>query len=151
MADFAPILSFDRGTSLANKGHNSRSLERSMLHFAQIVLLIFLPWLITACAGEGVGSPSALEPSGGTATVSVTIAWNSNGEPDLAGYKVYQGTASGQYGAPIAVLSSMTTRHAVSGLEQGRTYFLTITAFDQSGNESPPSNEIMFTIQQPVL
>ncbi len=122
-----------------------------MLRFAQFALLIVPAALFTACAGENVGSPSGSDSSGGTATVSATIAWDSNREPDLAGYKVYQGTASGQYGAPIAVLSSMTTRYAVSGLEQGRTYFLTITAFDQSGNESHPSNEIMFTAQQASL
>ena len=30
-------------------------------------------------------------------TGSVTLAWNANSEPDVSGYKLYWGTASGVY------------------------------------------------------
>lgn len=121
------------------------------LPFAQTVLLILLVSQLTACAGEGASSPTTSAPSGETATASATVAWDPNTEQDLAGYRVYKGTSSGEYGTPIAVLSSTSTSYAITGLEPGQTYFLTITAFDHSGNESHPSNEIMFTAQHPSL
>jgi len=39
------------------------------------------------------------------ATVQVT--WNPNTEPDLSGYKLYHGTASGQYGPRVLVPSTI--------------------------------------------
>jgi len=78
-------------------------------------------------------------------TGSVTLTWNANSESDLAGYKVYRGTASGAYGAPIASLPTGTTQHVSNGLPVG-TYFFVITAYDQAGNESAPSPEVSKSI-----
>ncbi len=69
----------------------------------------------------------------------VSLTWNSNTEPDLAGYKVYYGTASHSYGSPV-VLGKQTT-YTVTGLGSG-TYFFVVSAYDTSGNESGPSNEV---------
>ncbi len=74
-------------------------------------------------------------------TGSVTLFWNANGESDLAGYKVYRATTSGGYGAPVATLTAGTTQYVSSGLTKGFTYFFVITAYDQTGNESPYSSE----------
>ena len=81
--------------------------------------------------------PSAVQSA--TAN-SATLQWAANSEPDLAGYKVYQGTTAGSYGPSIDVKNVTTYRP--SNLQVGHTYFFAITAYDLSGNESPPSEEV---------
>ena len=71
---------------------------------------------------------------------SATLQWAANSESDLAGYKVYQGTTAGSYGPSIDVKNGTTYRP--SNLQAGLTYFFAITAYDTSGNESPPSEEV---------
>ena len=89
----------------------------------------------TACSSTGS------TPSSETATLS----WNANSEPDLGGYKVYLGTASGVYGAPFAALPMDVTSYTVTGLETGTTYFFAVTAYNSSGAESSFSNEVSKT------
>jgi hypothetical protein len=81
-------------------------------------------------------------------------AKNVDGTPltDLAGYKVYYGTASGNYSQNINV-GNITT-YTVQNLTDGITYYFTATAYDTSNNESSYSNEVSKTIspsQQYVL
>jgi hypothetical protein len=71
---------------------------------------------------------------------SATLQWAANSEPDLAGYKVYQGTTAGSYGPSIDVKN--VTTYTASNLQGGLTYSFAITAYDLSGNESYPSNEV---------
>ena len=73
----------------------------------------------------------------------VTLAWDPNSETDLAGYKVYYGTASGVFGAPIT-LGKVTT-YTVTGLAPG-TYYFAVTAYNAAGLESGFSNEVFTTI-----
>jgi hypothetical protein len=82
------------------------------------------------------------------ATQSVTLQWNANTtDADLAGYKVYQATASGAYSTtPVATLPKTVTSYVATGLQVGTTYFFVITSFDTAGNESPPSNEVSKSI-----
>lgn len=73
----------------------------------------------------------------------VVLNWNPNSESDLAGYKVYQSTISGQYGAPVATLGKVVTSTlALPQLAVDATYFFVITAYDLAGNESGKSNEV---------
>ena len=73
----------------------------------------------------------------------VTLTWTANGEPDLAGYKVYVGTASGTYSFPgSAFLTGEVTNYTVSNLPKGQTYFFAISAYDIAGNESALSAEV---------
>lgn len=72
------------------------------------------------------------------ATVQVT--WNPNTEEDLAGYRLYVGEASGQYGEPVDV--GNVTGHVMEITpEYGATYYFALTAYDTSGNESGYSDE----------
>jgi hypothetical protein len=73
-------------------------------------------------------------------SAQLTLAWDPNTEADLAGYKIYYGTASGVYGSPINV--GNVTTYTLTGLIQGQTYFITATACDTSNNESGYSNEL---------
>ena len=71
---------------------------------------------------------------------SVELSWQRNSEPDLQSYNVYYGTESRNYGPPIPV--DQNSYYTLSGLEEGVTYFIAVTALDTSGNESGYSQEI---------
>lgn len=71
---------------------------------------------------------------------SVTLAWDSNTELDLAGYKVYIGKLRGNYTQIVDV--GRVTTFTVSGLSPGGTYFFSITAYDIFANESAYSAEL---------
>ncbi len=75
-------------------------------------------------------------------TGALTVTWDANQEPDLAGYKLYASTNPGVYAAPIATLPKDVTAQQVTGLQLNTTYYFRVTAFDTSGNESHPSNEV---------
>jgi len=70
---------------------------------------------------------------------TVRISWNNNSEPDLDGYIVYYGTASGSYDEFIDV--GLTTSVDVTDLTAATPYFVAVTAYDTSGNESDFSSE----------
>ena len=90
--------------------------------------------------------------------MNVTLAWDSNTESDLAGYKVYYGTSSGgPYNgtgasggsSPIVIpLSSLANRslpeYSVNNLPNATSYFV-LTAYDSEGLESGYSNQVVVT------
>lgn len=71
---------------------------------------------------------------------ALLISWQENTETDLAGYKVYYGTASGQYGSPIDVGRETSCR--ISDLVSDTTYYMAVTAYDEALNESGFSQEL---------
>jgi hypothetical protein len=78
------------------------------------------------------------------ASTKATLSWDPNAESDLAGYKVYAGTASGTYGAPVDV-GNVTTFEAIN-LQKGQTYYFAVSAYDTSQNASGYSNEVSKSI-----
>jgi hypothetical protein len=70
----------------------------------------------------------------------IRLAWDPNNEPDLAGYKVYYGTASRTYGPPIDVANVTTC--TLTGLDPRYTYYFAVTAYDTSNRESSFSDEV---------
>jgi len=78
----------------------------------------------------------------------IRLAWDANSEPDLTGYKVYYGTASQSYGSPLDV--GNVTTYTLTGLTQGQTYYLSVTAYDTSNNESNHSGEVSGAATDPV-
>lgn len=75
---------------------------------------------------------------------SVDLQWDPNVEPELAGYRVYWGTSSGNYSSHMDVGNKTTC--TLSGLQEGQTYYLAATAYDTSNNESGFSNQITYTV-----
>lgn len=69
----------------------------------------------------------------------VTLQWEENTEPDLVGYKIYNGTESGVYNEPITV--GLVTEYTATYLDNVMHYFV-VTAFDTEGLESDYSNEV---------
>lgn len=79
----------------------------------------------------------------------VRLAWNANTEPDLAGYKIHYGTASGNYTTTIDV-GNITTC-TVPGLADGTRYYFAATAYDTSANDSCYSNEVNWQSREPPV
>jgi len=82
---------------------------------------------------------------------SLELSWdaptkNADGGPltDLAGFKIYYGTASLSYSNSIDV--GMMTVYQVNKLTEGVSYYFSVTAYDTSGNESGYSNETSYKI-----
>ncbi|MBT8363248.1 MAG: fibronectin type III domain-containing protein, partial [Deltaproteobacteria bacterium] len=59
---------------------------------------------------------------------SVTIGWDPNTEAGIAGYRIYYGEASGDYWFQQDVGNK--TGHAVNDLEEGKTYYFAVTAYN---------------------
>ena len=90
--------------------------------------------LLLACGNAWAGSRT------------ITLAWDYPYEaPDLAGFRIYQAGASGQYDlkSPALVVSDPAARQATlpKPLPDG-TYYWAMTAFDRVGNESGLSPEL---------
>jgi hypothetical protein len=124
----------------------SAGRNRMTSTMARLIFCMSLALPLVSCSGGGSNEPTGSAPAA-TATASALFQWDPNTETDLAGYKIYEATSSGQYGVPIATLASSSTSYEATGLQKGSTYFFVMTAFDTSGNEGPPSDEL--TIQIP--
>ncbi|NWF74605.1 MAG: fibronectin type III domain-containing protein [Nitrospirae bacterium] len=112
---------------------------------ARIIFCMSLALPLASCSGGGSNEPTGSTPAA-TATASASFEWDPNTETDLAGYKIYQGTTSGQYDVPIATTPTSSTSYEATGLQKGSTYFFVVTAFDTSGNEGPLSDELTIPI-----
>jgi hypothetical protein len=74
--------------------------------------------------------------------VTVTLAWDADNETNIAGYQVQYGPASGDYTQVSDV--GNTTTSTLTGLEPGHSYYFVVRAYNTSGVESVPSNEVKF-------
>ena len=82
--------------------------------------------------------------AGVACSATVTVAWDPNPEPTVAGYNMYYGTSSGRYTNSVDVGSA--TRCTISALQEGVTYYLAVTAYDSAGNQSGYSDEIVYSV-----
>jgi hypothetical protein len=105
---------------------------------------------ISATSGS-ISRTSTLSVTSVTTTGSATLSWaapttNTDGTPltNLAGYKIYYGTSSGNYtlSQDIGNITSYTINNLPSG-----TYYFAVTSYDSSGMQSVYSNEARKTIQ----
>lgn len=70
----------------------------------------------------------------------VTLAWDANTDPDVAGYMIYYGFAARDYDYVVDVGDQTT--FTLSGLKDGHTYYFAVTAYDTEDLESDFSNEV---------
>jgi hypothetical protein len=81
--------------------------------------------------------------------IVLTFMWDPNTEPDLAGYRLYQSSISGKYtfgsGNEVSTVSSDKTTTSIV-VSKG-TWYWVITAFNNDGLESDPSNEVSYTVK----
>ena len=72
---------------------------------------------------------------------TISISWTASASTTVTGYKVYVGTSSRTYTAPPIVIGNVLN-YRITNLANG-TYYIAVTAYDASGNESDFSNELV--------
>jgi hypothetical protein len=77
-------------------------------------------------------------------TVNLTFEWDPNQEADLAGYRLYMSSTSGQYVSHIQQVGKVTTTVEQVDIDPGEILYFVLTAFDLDNNESGYSNEVSF-------
>jgi hypothetical protein len=93
--------------------------------------------------------PAPASGATGPGQYSVTMKWERSSSPEVTGYHIYFGTASGDYTDSV-VVGDVTT-NTISGLTDGVTYFFAATAMDTNGAESSFSNEFSFMPGVPTV
>lgn len=68
------------------------------------------------------------------------LLWDASPDSTVTGYNIYVGTNSGKY--ERVVNAGNHTNITVMKLNSGTTYYFVATAYDASGLESVPSNEV---------
>ncbi|MCP5426143.1 MAG: fibronectin type III domain-containing protein [Gammaproteobacteria bacterium] len=74
----------------------------------------------------------------------LNLAWDPNSEPEVAGYRLYYGQASGEYTASVDV--GQQSQFTLFGLEVGQRYYFAVTAYSALGFQSGFSNEVSAVI-----
>ncbi|PSQ96226.1 MAG: fibronectin type III domain-containing protein [Bacteroidetes bacterium SW_9_63_38] len=105
---------------------------------------------MTGCGGGGGNSDTQppSQPSGLSGTSqdgAVDLSWSALSTGDLSGYNVYRATSTieevseldPQNDDPVSKASYTDT-----GADNGTTYYYAVTAVDEAGNESGPSDPI---------
>lgn len=76
-------------------------------------------------------------------SLTPTLAWDANSEPDLAGYTLHYGTASGVY--DVSVTLELVTMYTLPlALNPSNDYYFAVTAYNDAELESGYSNEVHF-------
>jgi Putative Ig domain len=98
-------------------------------------------------------APFTITVQAGT-TGSATVTWSppttrTDGTPltNLAGIRIYYGTAQGSYPTQISVTNLGLTSYVVDSLTVGVTYYFVTTAYDAAGIESDYTAVVSKTIQ----
>jgi len=73
--------------------------------------------------------------------IRVQVLWDANQESDLAGYRIYWGTAPNRLSNSCDV--GYKTSHWINGLDDQVSYYIAITAVDFWGNESALSKKVV--------
>jgi len=114
--------------TLLHKGSSLRYHSSRLLGFVASIALVIL----------------SLGLMGNVYAAELTLAWDSNPEPDICGYNIYFGFQSRMYAYVIDV--GNYTSCTIADLEEGVPYYMAATAYDYFGNESAYSAEISFVL-----
>jgi len=122
-------------------------MRKNLISFLIFQFLFTLTILtLTGCGVDGEENITGTDSGDNFATLTwdpPTTNTDGTSLTDLAGYKVYYGTTSGNYTASTDV--GNVTTYTVSDLPP-QVYYFAITAYDTVGNESDYSNEAYKTI-----
>jgi len=82
--------------------------------------------------------------------IDITLQWTPNNEPDLAGYRVFYREEGQSYDYENPCWESVDPVCTVYDLDETKTYYFVVRAFDTSGSESSDSNEVLLMEGVPV-
>ena len=112
--------------------------KSAIRHLKSIFYLLLLPWALSLapCASDAIAA-------------SVTLGWDSNTEPDLEGYVIYRNV--GSPGPPYDysdtlpeddLANPLQPKATLTGLQEGKEYYIALTAYNTDGVESSFSNDV---------
>jgi hypothetical protein len=78
------------------------------------------------------------------AAQSVTLAWDPSPSPTVTGYMLYYSADGTNFDSQMD--AGTNTTWTVTGLEPGSTNYFEVVAYDANNKESPPSNQIEYTV-----
>jgi len=102
------------------------NLKRIIIYFAVLTAVFFCFGLITHVQAQ-----------------DITLQWEANTEPNLAGYNVYEsefGASAGSQWVKIGEVDKDTTEYTAADRDDFKSYAYQVTAFNNQGNESFVSN-----------
>ncbi len=121
---------------------------------ATVAVMLILPFVAGCDDEDPVAVDAPPFPPDGVFSITgdevVSIFWNPNQEPDLAGYSIWRGNedVSGPYFF-VTDLSPNVTSYDDTDVVNGETWFYAVTAFDAAGHESELSRETVFDTPRP--
>jgi len=119
-----------------------------MKYILSIILLFMFAVTANAqdCTGESDCGGGNTEPCP-TKLGEITLCWDANTEPDLAGYRIYYGRESGGWDTdnPIDINDPDATGTFFT-IDDTGDWFLVMTAYDDDNNESAYSDELWLRI-----
>ena len=128
---------------MATNADNLRSPMKRQLSLVNNTLRVILlgATLFVPSLGQSAGNTPALAPS------TVTLSWDKSPGRAVKGYRLRYGTSSKNYSVTIDV--GKVTTYTISNLIPNKRYYFVVTAYDATGNESLPSNELPFYVTAP--
>lgn len=108
---------------------------RSLRVWMRMFLVILFAFLILGLVFIGLRTPLVWASE-------VTLAWDANKAPDLAGYRIFCREAGTEYNYKSPAWEGVETTCTIFDLPNDVVYYFVARAFDKSGNESSDSNEV---------
>jgi len=131
-------------------------MNRSLL----VLPLMLLGVLLAGCHDHPVAPPVPPAAPRGLASVTgdgrATLGWLANTEPDVVGYRIYEGPCGGidcdytRIAAIAAPAGAGYVEYVVTGLTNGVTRFFAVAAVNQAGAESELSYDVVFDTPRPA-
>jgi hypothetical protein len=103
----------------------------------------------TFAPGAPQGLVAAVLPGSTAGSQTVDLSWSINGEPDLAGYRVYRSEQESERGALLTPKLLPTPAYRDETAVSGHSYWYRVTAVDEAGNESEAGAPVRANIVQP--
>lgn len=119
----------------------------------RMLLWVLLGVTLSGCYEESVYEPDFEPPAVPRGVYSITgdeeviLSWYPNAESDFAGYRVYR--SNSENGTYFHIATTGSVQFFDRDVNNGRTYFYAVTAYDRSDNESELSYDLVFDTPRP--